>query len=146
MKTTLILLSLTALGIGALGCAEGPLDAAKLVSELDSHLGKKVTVKAKLRTGIRCRLDTEDGRFMTYCRDCQVCKGPFVLDVPGVEGWPVVLAGVWEGQAIQCRGKLNQVKCHPFEPGATYVIEGLLSRSNPPKLHVDDFRLVRSPG
>jgi hypothetical protein len=132
------------------GCF-GPPDAiegAQLLKELDAHLGKRVVVKAKFRSGARCR--QEDGEWKTYCKDCQYCRGPLVIDtgsaVPeeGMDDWPMVLGGTWEGEDIRCKGPLHQIECKPFELGKTYVIQGRLEAAHPPKLLVQKFWKVDS--
>lgn len=146
-RSGIALLTFALTGMGAaLGCQTDAPDAQQVIAELDEHIGRRVTIKARFRPGIRCRLDTEDGQWKTYCRDCQVCRGPYVVDLgkksEDASDWPMVLAGTWKMRDIRCSGPLNDIECYPFEIGKTYVVEGLLERSSPPKLYVDDFRLV----
>lgn len=135
-------LALALAGLLAAGCTEEPKDAREVVTNLEQHLGRRVVMTAKFRPGIRCRLDTEDGEWATYCRDCQVCKGPYVVDIEGddVDAWPMVLAGTWNLRDIRCKGPLNEIECYPFEVGKRYVVEGVIERSTPPRLFVDGFR------
>lgn len=141
--TSLLAPPLIALALTATGCNEEPKEAADIVDQIDRYIGKRITMKAKFRPGIRCRLDIGDEeKWVTYCRDCQVCKGPFVVDLDGAdaEAWPMVLGGTWDMKDIRCKGPLNDVECYPFEIGKTYIVEGVLERSTPPKLFVDGWR------
>jgi hypothetical protein len=130
------------------GCFGPPdaIEAEQLLKELDSHIGQRVVVKAKFKSGARCRQD--DAEWKTYCKDCQYCRGPLVidtgLDLPkeGLDDWPLVLGGTWDGEDIRCKGPLNQVECKPFELGKTYVVQGRLEASHPPKLLVQKFWVV----
>jgi hypothetical protein len=144
MKIDALALTLTTLAFGLGACSKTPKDAREIVADIDRYRGDHVAMKAKFFPGVRCRLETEDGEWVTYCGDCQVCKGPYVVDVEGAsdEVWPLVLAGIWERRDIRCTGPLNDIECHPFEIGETYIVEGTIDRSNPPKLFVDDFREV----
>lgn len=124
-------------------CKPDPLDAEELLKNIDQHVGKRVVVKAKFKSGARCKL--EEGEWKTYCKDCQYCRGPLVIDTDldlertGLDDWPLVLGGTYEGKDIRCKGKLNEVKCYPFEPGRTYVVQGLIEASHPPKLIVQEY-------
>lgn len=149
MTTTTLRLALStlAMGLALSACTEEPKDAAEIVDQIDSYIGKRVTMKAKFRPGIRCRLDTGDEeKWVTYCRDCQVCKGPFVVDLEGedAEAWPMILGGTWDMKDIRCKGPLNDIECYPFEIGKTYIVEGVLERSTPPKLFVDGWKEAES--
>lgn len=136
----LSLASLLALG----ACRGEPKTAKEIIDHLDEYTGKHVRMIAKFKAGIRCKLDTEDGEWKTYCGDCQVCKGPYVVDLSDEDGeeWPLVLGGTYDYKDVRCKGELNAVECHPLEVGKTYVVEGLIERTNPPKLYLDDFELV----
>lgn len=127
------------------GCFGPPdaMESGQLLKELDAHLGQRVVVKAKLKSGARCRQD--DAEWKTYCKDCQYCRGPLVidsnLDLPkeGLDDWPLVLGGTWDGEDIRCKGPLENIECKPFVPGKTYVIQGRLEAAHPPKLLVQKF-------
>lgn len=142
MKTYLYALTASLFVLSA--CQTEPKDAREILENVDAYIGKRVTMKAKLRAGVQCKLETEDGEWKTYCRNCQFCRGPFVVDLgqdsDEFADWPMVLGGTWKQRDIRCKGPLNEVECYPFEPGKTYVLEGVLERSNPPKLFVDGFR------
>mgnify|MGYP006287782211 CR=1 FL=1 len=139
MNVRIAALLFTALGLTA--CNQPPKSPREVLSDLDRYAGSTVKIQATLKAGIRCELDTEDGEWQTYCGDCQSCEGPYVVDLgPEGEEWPMVLSGTHESERIGCSGKLNEVECFPMTPGETYVIEGVLERSNPPKLIVDAFR------
>ena len=133
--------------VGLTGCTEEPLDAEQLLAELDQHVGKRVVVRASFRSGARCRLETPDGDWKTYCRGCQYCRGPVVLASPSlpkdvqVDDWPLILGGTWRGRDIRCTGKLNEVECYPFELGPRYIVRGRIEDQRPRKLLVSDFRL-----
>lgn len=134
--------------LGATGCTDEPKEASEILRQIDRHFGERVVMKARFRPGIRCHLETEGGEWRTYCGNCQVCRGPYVVDLPdeGFEEWPMVLAGTWKQRDIRCAGPLNQVECYPLEVGKTYVVEGVLERSTPPRLYVDRFEEVEEPG
>ena len=121
--------------------AAKPMD--EILSNLDEYLGQKIVVQTRLRSGARCRVGENEGDFKTYCRDCQFCKGPLVVDAPGVEAgiddWPLVLGGTHGGNPIRCEGKLGEVECRPFDLDKTYVIRGSIERTKPPKLLVSEF-------
>lgn len=134
-----LLLALLAAG----ACKPTPIEADQLLANIDQHIGKRVVVKAKFKSGARCKQD--DGEWKTYCKDCQYCRGPLVVDTEmdlkseGLDDWPLVLGGTYDGKDIRCKGKLNEVKCFPFELGKTYVVQGLIEASHPPKLIVQDY-------
>ncbi len=116
----------------------------ELVRDLGPSYGKVITVRTRFKSGARCR-QGEDGKWKTYCKDCQYCRGPLVADLPlaatasGAEDWPLIMGGTWEGQDIRCKGPLNQIECYPFELGKTYVVRGVLEHQRPPKLLVERF-------
>ena len=129
----------------AVGCV--PTDAPdvdEILKNIDQYYGKRITVKARSRSGARCR-QGEDGEWKTYCKDCQYCRGPIVIDSPmtpkdaDVEDWPMILGGTWEGQDIRCKGPLNEVECYPFKSGKQYIVQGRLEKQHPPKLLVAKF-------
>ena len=132
--------------IAATGCTRSPIDAQTLLSELEAHVGRRVVVRASFRSGARCRLETPDGEWKTYCGDCQFCRGPVVLDAPSLpedletDDWPLILGGTWRGRDIRCTGKLNDVTCYPFEVGKRYVVRGMIEDQRPRKLLVSGFR------
>jgi len=128
-------------------CTPQGLDAMEVAANIDQHLGQRLTVRGKFKSGARCRIG-EDGEWKTYCKDCQYCRGPLVLDVgvtktstsgEVIEDWPLVLGGVWEGKDIRCKGPLNQIECWPLVPGKTYVVQGFVETHQPPKLIVREF-------
>jgi len=128
----------------AAACTPAAKSADEVVANLDEYLGEKVVVEVALRSGARCRVGQYEGDFKTYCRDCQYCRGPLVVDVMGSEGrevddWPLVLGGTHDGQPIKCEGKLGEVECHPFDLEKRYVIRGSIERTHPPKLLVSEF-------
>jgi hypothetical protein len=137
--------ALLILFLGAPACTPAAKPMEEVLSHLDDYLGEKIVVRTRLRSGARCRVGKNEGDFKTYCRDCQFCKGPLVVDAPGVpeeapiDDWPLVLGGTHEGQPIRCEGKLEDVKCHPFDLAKTYVIRGSIERTSPPKLLVSEF-------
>ena len=134
-------LALLSLCAGLTACNATPKTPKEVLDNLDSYVGSNVRIKATLKAGLRCQLDTEDGKWQTYCGDCQSCKGPFVVDMgPEGEEWPLVLSGTHEAKKIGCEGKLNEVECFPMEPGKTYILDGLLERGTPPKLIVERFQ------
>ncbi len=150
-----------ALGLALLGmltlsaCKDKPIPAEEVIANLDHYLGKRVRMKAKLRSGARCRVGESPEDWKTYCKDCQFCNGPYVVDLglPPVEttttstatdeppqDWPMILGGSHDYKAIRCRGPLNEIACYPFELGKEYVVEGMLERNRPPRLMVDGFQ------
>lgn len=131
----------------ATACTPDAKDADEVLANLDDHIGKRVTLKGKFRSGARCRVQDENGDFPTYCKnnDCQYCKGPVVLDT-GIDAeeaklmdWPMILGGTWKGKDIRCRGPLNQIECWPKLEGKTYIVRGRLENQKPPKLIVADI-------
>lgn len=142
----LFLLTALALVVTATGCKSDDVPTADQVLEnIDQHLGKRVTFKAQVRSGARCRVGDEEGEFKTYCKDCQFCRGPVVVGTSlktkeeGLDDWPMILAGSHSGRAIRCEGPLNEVKCYPFDTDKTYVIKGRLENQHPPRLLVQEF-------
>lgn len=128
--------------LAAAACTPSAVEVDDVLQDLEAHVGKKVVVRTRLRSGARCRVG--DGEFKTYCKDCQFCKGPLVVDTGAelpetVADWPLILGGTHDGQPIRCEGPLNEVECHPFELGKTYVIRGSIEATQPPKLLVSDF-------
>ncbi|MBI2375860.1 MAG: hypothetical protein HYV07_17845 [Deltaproteobacteria bacterium] len=123
-------------------CGPSPIPAEELVATMDQHIGKRVAILGKWKSGARCR-QGEDGEWKTYCKDCQYCRGPLVLDTTRTSSnsldWPLVLAGSWEYQEIRCKGPLNEVKCHPLKEGTTYVVQGLIEAYKPPRLILEKF-------
>ncbi|MBX2813813.1 MAG: hypothetical protein KTR25_18490 [Myxococcales bacterium] len=133
------------------GCEQTPLSPEQLMLNLSQYYGKTVSVQAKLSSRLRCRLETATGEWMTYCGECQICRGPWVImadantrvDETSTESNPYMLiSGSWKGRPAQCEGPLNRIKCYPFEEGQTYVINGLLERATPPRLYIKGFREV----
>lgn len=129
--------------LASAACSRAPLTAQQVVDEVDKYAGQSVRVKALVESGAKCRLETESGKWETYCGDCQFCEGPFVVKVgePG-DGWPLVLSGTVDGEKLGCKGKLNEVQCTPFEAGKVYVLEGLLERGEPHRLIVESYELA----
>jgi hypothetical protein len=135
--------SAAAVGMALAACTPTAKPVQEIVSDLDTYVGEKVVVTTKLRSGARCRVDA-GGEFKAYCRDCQYCKGPLVVDTgralpTDVADWPLVLGGTHGGQPIRCEGPLNEVRCRPFDLDRTYVIRGSIEATAPPKLLVSDF-------
>lgn len=120
------------------------MDVDEVIRNLDQYYGKRITVKAKFRSGARCR-QGDDGEWKTYCKDCQYCRGPVVVDSAltpkegDVDDWPMILGGTYEMQDIRCKGPLNQVECFPFVPGKPYIVRGRLEKAHPAKLLVAEF-------
>ena len=132
------------MGLG--GCLPEPVDADRVLADLDAYYGKSIVMRAQFRSGARCSVADENGMFRTYCKgDCRYCKGPLVVDSSldlkenGLSDWPMILAGSWNNRDIRCRGPLENVRCYPFEPGKTYVVRGRLEAHRPPRLLVQDF-------
>jgi hypothetical protein len=127
----------------ASACAPTVHSADEVVEEMDTYLGQKVVMEVALRSGARCRVGQYEGEFRTYCKDCQYCRGPLVVETTqpydGADDWPLVLGGVFDGRPIRCEGPLNDISCHPFELGKRYVIRGSIEKMQPPKLLVSDF-------
>ena len=144
MKKYVPMIATVALGWVA-ACSGEPIDAESLIANLEQHVGKRVLVRSQFRSGARCRLETPDGEWKAYCKDCQYCRGPVVMDTPSmpkdgeVDDWPIILGGTWRGRDIRCTGKLNEVECYPFVPGKTYVVRGLIENQRPRKLLVRDY-------
>jgi len=136
--------------LGACGAPAGT-PAEEVVKNLDAYRGRPVDVRAKLKSGARCR-QGEDGEWKTYCKDCVYCRGPLVVDL-GTDtsstsnelDWPLILGGTYEYEDIRCKGLLNEVKCTPMEDGKTYVIRGIIEFQRPPKLLVEKFWEVDDP-
>ena len=128
-----------------LSCTSDVIEAETLLANLEQYVGKRVLVRARFRSGARCRLETPDGEWKTYCRNCQYCRGPIVLDVGTapdggtLDDWPLILGGVWRGRDVRCTGKLNEVQCYPLEPKKTYVVRGWLEDHHPRRLLLRDF-------
>ena len=118
----------------------------EILADIDYHYGKTITIRTKIVSGARCRQDTESGEWKTYCKDCQFCKGPMVIDpgkkIESADDWPMILGGTWDYKDIRCKGPLNEIECHPFEFGKTYVIRGRLEKHKPPKLLLSKFWTV----
>lgn len=129
----------------ALSASCGPpkaIDAADVLANLDAHLGKRVVMRARFRSGARCHLESKE--WTTYCKDCQYCRGPLVVDTgkelsEELDDWPMILGGTWEGQDIRCKGPLGKIECAPFVEGKTYVVQGEVENQRPPKLLVERF-------
>jgi len=119
-------------------------EAEEVLKNIQDYAGKRVAIRAKFKSGARCHLDT-GGEWQTYCKDCQFCRGPIVLDTglplkeEGLDDWPLILGGTYEGQDIRCKGPLNAVVCYPFTEGKEYVVEGKIEAQRPPKLLVERF-------
>ena len=141
-KIALILTAATGL---LAGCSSEPIDAETLLANLEDHVGKRVVVRAQFRSGARCRLETPDGEWKAYCKDCQYCRGPVVLHSPSmpedadIDDWPLILGGTWKTRDIRCKGRLNEVECYPFEAGKTYIVRGTIENQRPRKLIVSDL-------
>lgn len=132
------LVGLASLGVG---CSRAPMTPTQVVEKMDDLAGSVVRVRGKVESGAKCRLATEDGKWETYCKDCQVCEGPYVMRT-GSDSLPLALSGSVDGEKLICEGKLNEVACSPLEEGQTYVIDGLLERGEPPKLIVEKVSLA----
>lgn len=137
-------LLLTALLMTACGPPQGT-PVKEILSDVDFYYGKTITIRSQFVSGARCR-QGDDGEWRTYCKDCQWCKGPMVVDSDGkMEGgsdWPMIMGGTWEHKDIRCKGPLNKIECHPFKPGKTYVVRGKLEKHKPPKLLVSKIWAV----
>lgn len=121
-------------------------DAEVVLANIKSHYGKRVVMRAKFRSGARCHQKAEVGKWQTYCVDCQVCRGPIVVDTGKpvdetveLPDWPMILGGTYKGRDIRCKGALNAVECWPFVEGKTYIVQGELESQQPPKLLVERF-------
>ncbi len=123
--------------------------AEEVVRNLDKHVGKRVLMRGKFKSGARCRLETPDGEWKTYCKNCQFCRGPLVVDTgvdladEGIADWPLVLGGTAKHKGkvvdIRCKGPLNKIECAPFELGKTYIVRGRIEKNKPPKLMVSEY-------
>src|SRR5207245_5016112 len=85
--------------------------AEEVLKDLGSYGGKIVTIRARFRSGARCR-QGDSGEWRTYCKDCQYCRGPIVLATSstvaeGLDDWPLILGGTWDDKDIRCKGPLN---------------------------------------
>lgn len=142
LRAALAALTLAVFGVA---CTPSAKPVEDILGDLDQYLGEKVVVKTALRSGARCRVGKYENEFKTYCRDCQFCQGPLVVDAPSidpdtpVDDWPLILGGVHRGEPIRCEGKLNEVECHPFDLSKQYVIRGSIEKTHPPKLLVSEF-------
>jgi len=138
-----------ALMLSGTACTPAAKPVEVVLDDLNAYLGEKVVVETRLKSGARCRVGKTVADFKTYCRDCQFCKGPLVVDAPGVddeapvEDWPLILGGTHDGQPIRCEGRLGEVECHPFDLDEAYVIRGSIERTQPPKLLVSEFWKAR---
>jgi hypothetical protein len=143
MRTTFFL------GLTMLLASCGPpkaVEAEEVLKNIQSLAGKRVVIRAKFRSGARCRTEKEPGEgWKTYCENCQYCRGPIVLDTgkplpeEGSDDWPLILGGTYDGQDIRCKGPLNAVECHPFKEGKTYIVQGQIEAQRPPKLLVEKY-------
>jgi hypothetical protein len=133
------------------------LEADDVLKHIQDYAGKVVVMRAKFRSGARCRQEYgeeakeeakktgKDPKWQAYCKDCQYCRGPVVIDsgldmeTQNLDDWPLILGGTWKGKDIRCKGPLNQIECYPFVPGKTYVVQGQIERQRPPKLLVERF-------
>ncbi|MCB9654000.1 MAG: hypothetical protein H6729_07735 [Deltaproteobacteria bacterium] len=133
---------LIAAGMGVFACgAPKSIEVDEVLSHLEDHLGKQITIRSQFKSGARCRQTGET--WQTYCgSDCQVCRGPLVVDsklnlpASNLNDWPMILGGTYKGRDIRCKGPLNNVECYPFELGKPYVVRGTLERNHPPRLIV----------
>jgi hypothetical protein len=118
------------------------MPAEEILKDLDKYAGKRVVIQGKFKSGARCHLEKVT-EWQTYCTDCQYCKGPLVLDTglplpeEGLDDWPLILGGTYNGEDIRCKGPLNKVECKPFKEGKTYVVQGKIEVHRPPKLLVE---------
>ena len=71
-------LLLTALLMTACGPPQGT-PVKEILSDVDFYYGKTITIRSQFVSGARCR-QGDDGEWHTYCKDCQWCKGPMVVD------------------------------------------------------------------
>lgn len=121
-------------------CNEPVRTPQEVLENLGRYAGSTVTIEAKVKGGVRCKLETEGGKWQTYCGDCQQCEGPLVIDMGQEDlNWPMVVMGTYEGERVGCTGKLNSMKCGPLEPGQSYKIHGLLQDGKPPRLLLKSF-------
>lgn len=126
-------------------------DADVIMKNIHEYAGKRVVIRAKFRSGARCGQPRELGeKWKTFCgsdKDCAYCRGPVVLDTggalnlseEGLDDWPMILGGTYDGQDIRCKGPLNEVECFPFKVGKTYIVQGQIEAQRPPKLLVENF-------
>lgn len=141
MKTILLLI-ISSFWLVACG-PPNSISGEKFLKTIDEHMGKRVTIRAKFKSGARCSQDAKEWK--TYCKDCQYCKGPLVIDTgldlkdEGMVDWPLILGGTYDGKDIRCKGALGKIECYPFKPGKTYVVQGLMEANRPPKLLVKKF-------
>lgn len=134
-------------GVLALSAAScGPpkaMDAKEVLNNLSDYAGKRVVIRTKFRSGARCHQATKE--WQTYCKDCQFCRGPLVVDVgteelpESADDWPMIIGGTWKGQDIRCKGPLGSVECYPFKEGKTYIVQGEIEQQRPPKLLLENF-------
>lgn len=132
-------------GLLFLGCQKEPLSPEALIKDAQKFYGRTVRIRTSLHAELRCRLKTQEGKWMTYCGDCQICRGPLVAELTtqtATTSWPLVLAGSWKGKPIQCEGPINRIECYPFSQGKTYLITGLLEKATPPRLYINDFEEI----
>ncbi len=129
------------LGLALVACTRQPMEAEALIANLEDHVGEYVLVRAQFQSAAECSLVTPDGEWMTYCGDCQYCRGPMVVDArsEAAQKNPLVVVGAYDLRAVRCEGKLNEVQCRPFEPGKTYVVDGLIANERPRKLLVRKY-------
>jgi len=127
--------------IALCGCSDPPVPAEKLVEEPERYYGKKIQIRGKFRSGARCRIE---GESTTYCKDCQFCRGPLVLDarIEGADDWPLILGGTWQFKDIRCVGPLNAIECWPIQPGKLYELTGFLERHKPLRFLVQDIKEI----
>jgi hypothetical protein len=132
-------------------------DADEILQHITDYAGKVVVMRAKFRSGARCRQEYaeevkqrakeagKDPKWQAYCKDCQYCRGPIVLDTgldtekENLDDWPMILGGTWKGQDIRCKGPLNQIDCYPFTLGKQYIVQGQIEHQRPPKLLIERF-------
>lgn len=109
--------------------------------DISVYMGRTIDLRASFRSGARCHLESEE--WQTYCKGCQYCKGPLVVNLAGTstttDDWPMVLGGTYKYQDIRCKGPLDDVRCYPFEPGKTYVVRGFIEAYRPPRFMVQKF-------
>lgn len=139
---------LIATGAAAMMTACGPprsVPADEVLAHVEAYAGKRVVMKTRFRSGARCRQESPEKKWRTYCKDCQFCRGPVVVDSQltaeraAIDDWPMILGGTWKGRDIRCTGPLNAIECYPFVPGRLYVVQGKIEHQRPPKLLVEDF-------
>jgi len=116
--------------------------AERVLRNIDAYIGRTIDMRAKFRSGARCHLEAPEWK--TYCKDCQYCKGPMVVDLgtttsTETEDWPMVLGGTYKYQDVRCKGPLNEIECYPFVLGKEYVVRGFIERYRPPRFIVQKF-------